>query len=98
MESELAITKIIFSRQAERDLERVPEYIGLKLFSWVRSVQSDGLENVRKILGYHDEPLKGERVAQRSIRLNRSYRAIYEIRSEGPPRIIEVQEVTKHGY
>lgn len=92
------MTKITLSRRAIRDLEKVPRHIEFKLLSWVEAVESEGLENVRKISGYHDEPLKGSRVGQRSIRLSRSYRAIYETKSEGPPRILEVQEVNKHEY
>ncbi len=41
-----------------------------------------GLSEVRKVPGYHDEPLKGQRKGQRSIRLSRSYRAIYVIEEE----------------
>lgn len=48
--------------------------------------------------GYHDEPLKGKRVGQRSIRLNRAYRAIYEIDETGQVHFIEVLEVNKHEY
>ncbi|MBI2082431.1 MAG: type II toxin-antitoxin system mRNA interferase toxin, RelE/StbE family [Deltaproteobacteria bacterium] len=92
------ITQVALSRQVEKDLERVPAHIKVKLLSWVEAVENDGLEKVRKIPSYHDEPLKGSRIGQRSIRLSLSYRAIYEVRSEGPPRIIEIQEVTKHDY
>jgi hypothetical protein len=34
---------------------------------WVDDVEERGLEEVRKIPGWHDEPLKGERKGQRSI-------------------------------
>jgi proteic killer suppression protein len=56
------------------------------------------LESVRKIKGFHDEPLKGKRLGQRSIRLNKSYRAIYVIDRDGGVEIVEVQEVNKHEY
>lgn len=46
--------------------------------------------------GYHDEPLHGDRRGQRSVRLNRSYRAIYIELEEGQ-RLLVV-EVNKHGY
>ena len=51
------------------------------VLGWVNDVESAGLSEVRKVLGYHDEPLKGNRVGQRSIRLSKSYRAIYINRS-----------------
>ncbi|MDH4468796.1 MAG: hypothetical protein QE271_12125 [Bacteriovoracaceae bacterium] len=53
---------------------------------------------MRKIPGFHDEPLKGNRIGQRSIRLSKSYRAIYEERSKGTFNIIDVVEVNKHDY
>lgn len=56
------------------------------------------LGEVRKIPGYHDEPLKGTRTGQRSIRLSKAYRAIYEIDQEGKIEIVKVLEVNKHDY
>lgn len=47
--------------------------------------------------GYHDEPLKGRRAGQRSIRLSRAYRAIYEIRVDDVT-FVSVEEVNKHDY
>jgi proteic killer suppression protein len=45
---------------------------------------------------YHDEPLKGDRLGQRSIRLSRSYRLIYiESQELG---VVKVVEVNKHEY
>jgi proteic killer suppression protein len=55
------------------------------------------LEEVRKAPGYHDEPLKGDRLGQRSIRLSRSYRAIYEIKSSNV-EFVSIKEVSKHDY
>ena len=48
--------------------------------------------------GFHDEPLKGKRQGQRSVRLNRAYRAIYVERGTGAVELIEVLEVNKHEY
>ena len=73
------IFDVSLSRKAERDLKKVPLYIALKLQAWIEAVGYGGLTEVRKIPGYHDEPLKGERIGQRSIRLNRAYPAIYII-------------------
>lgn len=90
--------KVSLSPEAVKDLKRVPDYIASKLYSWAEAVEKEGLENVRKVPGYHDEPLKGSRTGQRSIRLSLSYRAIYEAQIEGALRIIEVMEVNKHEY
>jgi plasmid maintenance system killer protein len=61
------------------------------------SDEHDGLEEVRRAPGYHDEPLKGDRAGQRSIRLSRSYRAIYEIKRE-IVTFASVEEVSTHDY
>jgi len=64
----------------------------------VASVESKGLEEVRRQPGWHDEPLKGQRRGQRSIRLNRQWRAIYVVLSDGTVEFCEVREVTPHDY
>ena len=61
-------------------------------------VETQSLEEARKIPGFHDEPLSGRRRGQRSIRLSRSYRAIYEIRDDGTSELVSVEEVSKHDY
>ena len=48
--------------------------------------------------GYHDEPLKGMRAGQRSIRLSKSYRAIYELKRERECSCVSIEEVHKHDY
>lgn len=73
------IFKVLLSKQAKRDLLKVPFYIARKLLAWVDDVENSGLKEVRRIPGYHDEPLKGNRVGLRSIRLSKAYRAIYEL-------------------
>ena len=46
--------------------------------------------------GFHDEPLKGERKGQRSVRMNRAYRLIYRVIAD---RVhVELLEVHKHEY
>ena len=85
------------SEKATKDLKKVPQYIAIKLYAWVEDVGERGLNEVKKIKGYHDEPLLGKRKGQRSIRLNKAYRAIYVIRA-GVISFIEIQEVNKHDY
>jgi proteic killer suppression protein len=57
-----------------------------------------GWHEVRKVPGYHDEPLRGQRAGQRSIRLSRAYRAIYVVTTRGDVEFIQVVEVSKHDY
>jgi proteic killer suppression protein len=90
--------QIELSRTAQKQLRRVPLHIVLKLKAWVSSVHEQGLERVRSIPGFHDELLKGTRSGQRSIRLSRSYRAIYALKPSGSDEMILVLEVTKHVY
>jgi proteic killer suppression protein len=92
------IHEVVVSDGAQRDLRKTPAPIRRKLAIWVEAVHDDGLENVRKIAGYHDEPLKGDRKGQRSIRLSRAYRAIYEIHSDGTVEFVSIEEVNKHDY
>lgn len=92
------VTRVEFSRFAQKQLKTIPLRIAQKLLAWADGVEQDGLEEMRKIPGYHDEPLKGSREGQRSIRLNRSYRAIYEIRSDQTAEFVCIEEVNKHDY
>ena len=92
------INSVVLSARAQKDLERVPQRISFKLNSWILAVQLKGLEEIRKIPGYHDEPLQGVRFGQRSIRLNRSYRAIYKIWKNDIVEFVVIEEVNKHEY
>ena len=44
------------------------------------------------------EKLRGDREGQYSVRLNRAYRAIYEVDTDGQIHIVTVLEVNKHKY
>ena len=81
----------------EKALRKLPKHVLVKLHLWVSLVGTHGLENVRRIPGYHDEPLSGTRLGQRSIRLSRSYRAFYRF-VQGEIELVDVFEVNKHDY
>lgn len=91
------IHRVEISRRAAKQLRRLPQHIVNNLMIWVMAVEQDGLEDVRKVSGYHDEPLKGDRIGQRSIRLSHAYRAIYEIKGDAAA-FVSVEEVSKHRY
>lgn len=55
------IRTIKLSKRAMRDLKKVPRHVVQKLMGWSADVADDGLSEVRKRPGYHDEPLKGKR-------------------------------------
>jgi proteic killer suppression protein len=92
------ITSVELSKKAEKDILKLPNHIQRKLRLWINDVERLGLSEVQKISGYHDEPLKGERKGQRSIRLNIAYRAIYTIKENGIIEFAYVEEVNKHDY
>ena len=93
----LVIREVHLSKQVKKDLTKVPQFILDKFEAWVEAIKEIGLKETRKIKGYHDEPLKGKRLGQRSVRLNKAYRAIYCV-EHGIIKFIEVLEVNKHEY
>ena len=97
-EKHVTKTKVYLSQKAQKQLKKMPRPILVKLMGWTHSVETDGLMATRKVPGYHDEPLKGKRQGQRSIRLSKAYRAIYELDDRGNPWIALVCEVNKHDY
>ena len=70
------IYTVILTKKAERQLTKVPNHIVSKFQLWVDLIEQEGLRESRKIKLFHDEPLKGGRKGQRSVRLNKAYRAI----------------------
>jgi proteic killer suppression protein len=90
---------IEISQAAIKDLKKLPRFLLVKLDKWKRTIELVGLEETKKIPGYHDEPLYGDRKGQRSIRLNQAYRAFYIVSKETKEvRILEIIEVNKHEY
>lgn len=91
-----SIDIVQFDTKINKDLNKLPIHILNKLRMWVDLVNNNGLIYTRKIAGFHDEPLQGDRKGQRSIRLNKAYRAIY-IENKGSITITVI-EVNKHDY
>ncbi len=92
------MTRVIWGRFVDKQIRQIPELIVRKFRLWVALVEESGIREVRKSKGFHDEPLKGQRQGQRSVRLNRAYRAIYVQHETGEVELIEVVEVNKHAY
>ena len=89
---------IFISRLATKQLKKLPEHIRIKFDAWCDILNDIGLLEARKYKGFHDEPLKGERKGQRSVRLSRAYRAIYKQIDKNNYELIEIIEVNKHEY
>lgn len=90
------MTQVSFARVL-KELRKLPLHIQEKALNWAEDVEEYGLPMVRKTPGLHDEPLKGNRAGQRSIRLSRSYRLIYTV-IEDKVIIVKVLEINKHEY
>ena len=93
------IDRVTFSARVTKSLFKLPVQVRAKLQIWVDQVQHHGLEHVRKTPGYHDEPINaGPHAGQRSIRLNKAWRAFYVIKSDGTAEFVLVEEINKHEY
>ena len=86
------------SKLAQKQIKRLPRHIQGALELWKDLIQTEGVQAIKNIPGYHDESLMGNRRGQRSCRLSRSYRVIYEELDSDEINIILVLEVNKHDY
>jgi proteic killer suppression protein len=88
--------KVVIAPSAYKTLSKAPNHVQRKFEEWVRQLDAMGLQRTSQQKGWHDEPLKGSRKGQRSIRLNNQWRAIYTI--EQHQLYCHVLEVTPHDY
>jgi proteic killer suppression protein len=91
------IVQVIYTTRVSKQMRQAPHYITEKLLGWAREVEIFGMQAVRRHKSYHDEPLKGPRVGERSIRLNKQWRAIYCEKTNGSA-LIYILEMTPHDY
>jgi toxin HigB-1 len=89
---------VVVTKLAEKQLRKLPSVIKEAVVIWAASVEEDGIRNVRRLPGYHDEPLFGLHRGQRSVRLNRAYRLFYIYDEQTHTITITVLEVNKHDY
>jgi toxin HigB-1 len=86
---------IQLTKQFEKDAQKAPQVIMEKVYKWMKQVEDFGLFRVRLSKALHDEPLKGKRKGQRSVRLNQQWRLIYDQKTS---ELLELLEVTPHDY
>lgn len=91
------INTIELSALVRKQLKKLPMHIVISFQNWVEDVETRGLVEVRKIPGYHDEPLRGELKGLRSIRLSRGYRAYYQV-VDDIVKFVNVERIDKHEY
>lgn len=84
--------------RASKQLEKLPAHIKTKFEYWCDLIRFVGILEARKYRGFHDEPLKGKRQGQRSVRLSKAYRVIYIEQEDALNLEIDVLEVNKHEY
>jgi proteic killer suppression protein len=92
------IDQIEITKRAQKDLRKVPQYILKNFQRWALLIEDIGLVETRKIKGFHDEPLTGDRAGQRSARLSKSYRVFYCEMPDKTINIVSVLEVNRHDY
>lgn len=90
--------KVYATKKAIRDLKRAPLQIKERFQVWVDAVETVGMNQLRRRAGLHDEPLRGNRAGQRSVRLNRQWRIIYCENEQNDLVVVRVEEVTPHAY
>ena len=99
------IFQVEVTRFVYKQLDRAPQHVRAKLLAWVDAVEARGLEEVRKVPGFNDHPLKGSLVGKRAVRLRRlsqKWRTVYEIKvgtaGDSYIEFVQVQEVHAHDY
>lgn len=94
----MKVYRVELEKFAQKQFRKLPRHIQKALRTWTLLIEEFGIGSMRRIPGYHDEPLKGERRGQRSSRLSQGYRVIYVENEVGEIVVVSVQEVNKHDY
>ena len=83
-------------KKVSKQLKKIPVDILMRYEKWKDIVSISGLEGLKLIKGFNDEPLSGEWQGYRSSRLNIQYRVIYQVENE--KLYVKVIRVTAHDY
>jgi Txe/YoeB family toxin of Txe-Axe toxin-antitoxin module len=83
-------------RKIEKTITKLPLQVVKKYELWKDIVYRHGPEKLKEFPGFNDEKLKGDRLGQRSSRLNLQYRVIYMV--EEDIVTVFVLEITPHEY
>ena len=88
--------QILEHRNVLRRVRKMPKQVLKRYEKWKDIVHLSGPAGLRLILGFNDEPLRGERKGHRSSRLGEQYRVIYKV---GNKRLlVMVIDLTAHDY
>ena len=83
-------------RTVAKALQSIPIEVLKRYEKWKDIVRISGPQGLRRIKGFRDEALKGERKGQRSSRLTLQYRVIYTVANDQV--LVRVMSVTPHDY
>ena len=83
-------------RKLEKAITKLPLQVIKKYELWKDIVYRHGPGKLREFPGFNDERLKGDRLGQRSSRLNLQYRVIYMV--EEDIVTVFVLEINPHEY
>jgi plasmid maintenance system killer protein len=87
---------VLEHKTIQRTCGKLPSQVLKKYEIWKDIVFRHGPDKLREFPGFHDEKLKGERLGQRSSRLNIQYRVIYAV--ERNVVTVRVLEINPHEY
>ena len=91
-------TIVCLSKQAQKDIRKIPKHILFQFDLWVETIETEGLKAIQRVKGYRDHALKGDRKGQRSSSLSRSWRVIYILDENINELTVDVLEVNHHEY
>jgi Txe/YoeB family toxin of Txe-Axe toxin-antitoxin module len=83
-------------KKIDKTITKLPQQVIKKYELWKDIVYRHGPEKLREFPGFNDEKLKGDRLGQRSSRLNALYRVIYIV--ENDIVTVFVLEIIPHRY
>jgi proteic killer suppression protein len=92
------VSVVLISKNALKDLKKVPIHILIQFDLWVEIIELEGFKSMQMIKGYNDHALQGNRKGQRSSYLSRSWRVIYTLDESTNKINVEVLEVNHHDY
>lgn len=76
---------------------KIPKEVLKNFEKWKAGIKQQGLLEIRKIPGYHDEPYE-KFPGSRSIRLKDGWRVFYKIENQDGKEIINVFKISLHDY
>jgi len=88
--------RILETKELGKICKKLPSNLVKKYELWKNIVARHGPEKLKEFSGFNDETLKGQRLGQRSSRLNLQYRVIYSVERE--IITVRVLEIIPHKY